>query len=781
MAATTIHFPHPTEDTPINSGVVLQYAPEVFVRQKWGDAWLPYPKLAPVEVTWSVAPTLPVATFEMDYGSVRPPYRELDGDGNEILDPQEVTKWSATNLVGWFVRIKCNTNASEVTPVQLARYWYGVLEQAYDEQGGVELVKKLNDDGTTSTIVRAYGRITLVAYGLEKLLADHQVLTSRCEGLTEIGVPLDFNRAGPKGVEGNRSPNPFLLTYLFGTNPATAKKWSTRQIVKYLLAYQVPRDQAEIQQLHWGLDIASEAFACDTDAPLLKCDNASTYSLISQLLDRRRGLMWWVDVDEADATEGTPNAPIYIRCNSINSGEIAGSKITIPANKSQINVQYDADPLTKVVINTSDLQRFDQVVVRGPRIRCVGNFSAQDGTLEAAWDSADETAYEAGGTTHPSGITLLRKEERNDKVRRSPKLSKVYSVFRIPSGWDFQVGDGEGGAKVPMFIDDEGELRDQDYMELAIEQTLPILEGKDYSGTIIPAGAAPLATINEYEMRPLVFFRRPKWTTAPYRYQPAEGTNAEREVVSPDENAKIQCHVSIPQNTMTVRLEVAGEKQHAIAYADFTPITNEDKACGKIDWRKAVFTLSIESQFHTEAVHPDPPSANETIRRKIIYAGDQYYQHYVAPNTVVGIDTDGYLIRSDGGWIPTLGAPEDPIPYLQDIAKVSAAWYTVQHFEMTLQSYRLKAPNDIPLGSLVLKAGGGVAAAEYGLDKIDVNAPVTQITFRYPAGNGARTPAATMEIKTWAGELDAVDLVPVKLSARPVASPGVRHAAGAKI
>jgi len=41
---------------------------------------------------------------------------------------------------------------------------------------------------------------------------------------------------------------------------------------------------------------------------------------------------------------------------------------------------------------------FDQVVVRGPRIRCVGTFSAEDDTLEAAWTSADETAYEAGGT-----------------------------------------------------------------------------------------------------------------------------------------------------------------------------------------------------------------------------------------------------------------------------------------------------------------------------------------------------------------------------------------------
>lgn len=773
--ATTIHFPHPTEDTPIKSGVVLQYAPEVFVRQKWGDTWLPYPKLAPIEVTWSVAPTLPVATFEMDYGSVRPPYRELDSDGNEILGFQEVTKWSATNLVGWFVRVKCVTNASESKPIELARYWYGRIEQAYDDQGGVELVKKLNDDGTTSTIVRAHGRVTVVAIGLEKLLADHQVLNSWCQGLTEIGVPLDFNRAGPKGVEGNRSQDPFLFTYLFATDPATAKKWSTRNIVEYLLAYHVPKDQADTKKLFWSLADSSKPFLSDTDAPLLKCDNASTYSLISQLLDRRRGLMWWAEVDyQADVENDSPNAPIWIRCNSINSDPVMGSKITTPANTSQINVEYDSDPLTKTVINTSDLQRFDQVVVRGPRIRCVGTFSAQDGTLEAAWKSTDEEEYEAGGTPHPEGTAKVTKEERNLRVRRQPKLSKVFSVFRIPSDWDFQVGDGIGGDKHPLFRDVDGEPLENNYMELFFEQTMPILEGADYSLTNIPAGVVPLATVDEHEMKPLVFFRRPKWTSPPYKYQPAEGSLASREQVDPKENMRIQCYIAVPQGTKTIELNVSGDPQHAIAFADFTPISGEDKACGEVDWRKMVVTASIESQHHTEAVWPDPASENDAVRKKVIYAGDQYYQHYVAPSTVVGIDADGVLIRSDGGWIPTTGAPEDPIPYLQDIAKVSAAWYTVQHFEMSLQSYRLKAQNDIPLGALVLKAGGGVAAAEYGLDKIDVNAPVTQITFRYPTGSGTRTPAATMEIKTWAGELDAVELVPARLTKRPVLMPGER-------
>ncbi|MHB8862042.1 MAG: hypothetical protein ACYC6N_06530 [Pirellulaceae bacterium] len=791
--ATTIHFPHALDDSWPN--VIQQFGPSVAVREKWGESWLPYPKLYPLEVTWSVAPTLPVAVLEMDYGSIRQPHRTTDAEGNETFGFETVTKWSATNLIGWFVRIKCETLYAETFTgdvLDSARYWYGVIEEAHDEQGGVDEVTVINEAGLPEQVARCHGRVTLVAYGLEKLLADHQILNSyhdgtktRFKGVAEaVGIPFDFNRAGPKGIEGNRAPELFGTQYLFANEASTAVTWSTRDIIEHLLEYQIPRDQAGEAKLWWLMDSTARRFACDTDSPLLKCDNATTYSLISQLLDRRRGLTWWVEVDyHADVIDKDPNAFIYIKANSINEHAVVGSKLTIPQNTNLINLEYDADPLTNVVVNSSDLPCYGQVVVRGPRIRCVGTFSVEDGTLEAGWKADDETTYEAGGTPHPADTPIRRKEERNDSVRRAPKLSNVFSLFRIPEDWDFMVGNGEAGhladpavPKRPMFIDYENELREQCYIDLAIEQTMPILEGADYSGTGIPSGTAPLPTVNEQEMRPLCFLRRPYKTTEPYKYRPAEGIIAGIERINPKENERIRCYATIPQGTMTVRLDVAGEPQHAIAFTDFAPIVGEDKACGEVDWREAVFTFSIESQFHTQAVWPDPANASDAVRKKVLYAGDQYYQHRVAPNTVVGLDDYGYLIRSDGGWIPTLGDPADPIPYLTDIAKISAAWYTVQHHVLTLETYRLKSATDIPLGALVVSAGGGVADPGH---KMTVNSPITQIKFMYPRGSAEKTPAARMQLKTWAGELDAVEFVAVKVPLEPILrKPGERRRAG---
>lgn len=42
--------------------------------------------------------------------------------------------------------------------------------------------------------------------------------------------------------------------------------------------------------------------------------------------------------------------------------------------------------------------RHDQVIVRGPIIRCVETFSTEDGTLEVGWTANNEEAYKADGT-----------------------------------------------------------------------------------------------------------------------------------------------------------------------------------------------------------------------------------------------------------------------------------------------------------------------------------------------------------------------------------------------
>jgi hypothetical protein len=738
MAVNTIHFPAPYDE--VNPpGITLGDTTWVGVRSTWSSEWQTADNLIPTEVTWSVSPTLPIATLEAYYGDVMQPWEHQF---------QEVTRSSITDLVGQYIHIWCTTQLAENVAgggsagTSLTRDWFGIIEEAHDEQGGIN-----------PKTGRMYGRVTLVAYGMEKLLSDHAILDSVCEDYNGFdilsGIALDFNRAGPRGVKGNRSTAKVAGSYVFSGNSATAEKWSSYDIMEYLIQHQTPKDHAGVKSVPFRLSLPPE-LPPNSDAPAIKAENATTYSIISQLLDRRRATMWWCEVD-------TDTNSVLIKADTMVRSPVVGNKISIPANSRQINLQYDTDPLTNVVVNNSSLPRFDQVVAQGPRIRCVGSFQYADGNIEAAWKAADETAYKAGGTPHPAGTPIRRKQLRNETARRSPTLESVYSLFQIPDDWNLKVGTTP--SDVPLFVDDDGNLRDQCTPELIIEQSMPLLEGVDYSGTLIEAGGVPTSYGSDEEMRPFVMLRRPTVTASPYKWKNAEGSEAGLELTNPKDNPRLSCNVSIPQNSKTIKVQVQGQPQHAIAYGDFTKITNEDHDFGQYTWKNAIFTLSVLSQDRTEGRWPELLTQGDAVRRKVIYAGDQYFRDYVAPLTVVGLDSDGDLVHSTtGGHIPAKGGASDPTKQLVDIAKIAAAWYTVQHYVLSLDSYRLKSPSDIPLGALIYKAGGDPQTE----DGLEVNAPVTQITYLYPHEKSEKVKPARMTIKTWAGELDAVEFMAVK-------------------
>lgn len=740
----TILFPDPFDNlgSDLSGTLILdanQYWHIISAREKWSDDWVflgttdAPPKPIPLEITWSVSPTLPVATFKAFYGDVLEP----GGTQFEVVTPASIMA-----LKGQFVHVNCWTLVGNGSG---SRDWFGIFTEAHDEPGGIN-----PETG------RAYGTITLVAYGMEKLLADHVLLSSWFEGadgfVYEVDHAIDFNRAGPRGTLGNRKPDPKVgPSYEFGPKESTNVTWSSRDVLEYLVRYQTPRDQASGISIPFRVDLTA-GIPASTDAPVIRAQDATTYSIISQILDRRRCLMWWVDVD-------TETNQCVVKADTMIKGGIVGEKIEIPANSNQINIRYETDPLTNVVINDSDLPVVDQVVVQGPRVRCCGTLKKDDDNVEGAWSSEAQTTYDAGGTPHPANTPLKRKQTRNDAARRSPTLEDVYSLFQIPEDWDQEVGGH------PLFLkDNDTDLRPQNTPELFLEQTLPLLIGVDYSGTLIEAGAVATSFGTNEEMRPFIMFLKP-WTSSPDdRYQNAEGSVAGVEITHAKENPRLSCHVSIPQNTRTIRVKVQGGPQHSIAFSDFSPISGEDPKVGEFDWQDALFTVSLVAQFRPEGRYPlnaNLPNKS-AIRRKVIYGGDQYFRDYVAPGTVVGLDEDGFLVKSTtGGYIPAKGSASDPAKPLADIARIAGAWYCERHYILSLESYRLKSAGDIPLGCLVLKAGGDPDVAG---QTIEINAPVTQITYNYPLG-GDKVRPPIMKIKTWAGELDAVEFVAVKTPA----------------
>jgi hypothetical protein len=758
--ARDVTFPG-EHDSDVISGVPLSAGyPLVYTRQRWSDEWVLQQRIHPLEVTWSVAPTLPVATCEFLYGGIL----EAGNTGYTT-----VTKAQGLALVGKFIKIVCPAETSLNDDDELEtkyRYWNGIIEEANDVQGGADTVSGL-----------IQGRLVLVCYGLEKLLADHVIDGAVCDGGTDgngdpvfvnVGVPLDFNTYGPRHVIGNKSLVKRGSSFVFGNEPSQSATWSTSNILEYLATHQTPKDTTGQRSIPFNLNVPT-ALTSFTDGPVLRCQNATTYSLISQLLDRRRVTMWWIDVDE-DTQE------VNIKADTMVAAQVSGSVYSIPANSDLLTLKYADDPLTTTKVNNSDLPAYHQVIARGARRRSVGSFCYDDDTMEAAWNSADETSYEAGATSHPAGTPLKRKQTRNADRRNDPLLEDVYSLFRIPEDWDFKVAAGSGNTAVPLFKDTElGDPGDDDllkqcYAALEVEQTLPLLHGVDYSDDAITTSSISLTTDTNEETRPLVFFIKPWTSGGDERWQKMDGqaaTDVER--IDPKENERIRCMVSVPPRSMTVRLKVHGQPQHAIAFSDFTPISGEDRSVGEFDWQDAIFTLSIESLFHVQATYPDPLTVQiDAVRKKIVDAGEQYRQDYVAPYTVVGIDDDGALIRSDGGYIPQPGSADDPIPKLEDIAKIAAAWYTNRHYVLELESYRLKSNESLPLGALVQWAGAGSTQATAIAHVQEVNAPITQVKFQYQIGGPKKTPPPKMSMKTWAGELDAVSLVALN----PMTQPG---------
>ena len=148
-----------------------------------------------------------------------------------------------------------------------------------------------------------------------------------------------------------------------------------------------------------------------------------------------------------------------------------------------------------------------------------------------------------------------------------------------------------------------------------------------------------------------------------------------------------------------------------------------------------------------------------------------------APRTVVGVDKQGQLVRSDGGWIER---PANVRQVLEDLARVAGGWYTIPHQVVTVETSRMIGADIIALGDLIQTVGDNAMANNTHVTT--VNATVSEIRLTWPTTEGAQTPAAPMlVINTFAGELDPLTFGPSALNPAALpfgaAPPGIRLSA----
>jgi hypothetical protein len=212
---------------------------------------------------------------------------------------------------------------------------------------------------------------------------------------------------------------------------------------------------------------------------------------------------------------------------------------------------------------------------------------------------------------------------------------------------------------------------------------------------------------------------------------------------------------------------VTGGEQHEMEGGWFNTncghiATGVDKEAGDLDSSmlvgdQMIATLALPSGRYCQGAWPVNVPAGDAPRTKYFDFGDDYTAVYVAPNTVVGIDADGQLQRSTGGWIPEIG-PADNFSKLRSSAKQLYAYYSQVRHVVDIESAHFWNDNDCRLGDLIVSVGRPTLRTDGHYQS--VNSFVSQITIRHPQGEGDNRPVPMFHVVTWAGELDPVRPTP---------------------
>lgn len=713
----------------------------VYLREQWSSEWVHAVNLWCEEAVWSVVPTMPTASLVWLYG--------------DILQPGtiEFRRFLRREINRLFVKVEYETDGDELL------VWNGVIESDNDRVGGSRLALNPPSLGAASAV--ATGDQFFTAYGLEWLLASEKIKSAVVDsagGDITTDTPPIFNHRGV----GNKA----IGKLSFSNDPDASERWTSLGIVAYLLKHQTPK------KLDGSVGIKFLPFAADIpnwDQPEMPQQGATTYELISQLVTPRRGIAgYFLDV----------GGDIELRTDTFTETEIP---IPLPiadpvkANGRPLHLVYDDDEQTSATIQTSTVELYDQVLYRGDRRRSVGSFSSRDSTIEEGWTYDEESAYLNGASgTQVYGIAGTKEKRRLDEsVRGSHSLSTVFNYFRIPKTWDRKTGDGEGGTKRPMFPakDEFGVISATPafvfYPDMRVEQSMPLIEGVDYSEDKIKDATFILQPSERNEAAPFAAMKVPAKTE--WRNVSDIGKNADLEITNTEnEFNRWSGSIRIPADGKGLHVDVHGCPQHVLDGMGFSYLPT-DETLGKWSFRDTragmIFTLSIPDDRYCEGEYPTTAELKleESSSMKIksyvktkLLTADGFRKDYVVPLTVVGVSAAGELLRTTGGFIPKESDGDDEHK-LAAAAKIAAIYYTKPHSILSLSTYRIQPASKIRLAALVVKVGDPV----YGEPRI-INSPVTEIRVTSPMGDLNSSEAPRMDVMTWAGELDPLLVAPLE-------------------
>ena len=684
----------------------------VSVRQHWKDAWTVTPYLYADSFTRCMAPAMSSAQFSYRYGDILRP----DLEAFDYYAPQD--------LLNWYVKIELQQGGGD------AITWYGVV---IDNQKVPQGANRTDDNAPAQA-----GDQSLTAVGLEYLLEREPILTSVVEyqsGEKIVNRALTFNPIRHLGsgfkdraYEANRSKNLGSKdAYIFAETLRSgySDPWTALDVVAYLLEYQTPKDGNGVSIINWTIEDVEAISGLEYEVRDLRVSEKDTvFKLLNRLISRQRGMGWSLSVDSDIPT-------ITVHSLAVDAVDIPaannGSSSRLPENSSKTAWNFDADGLVHNPSHVeSATQQFDQVIVRGARRGAVFTVGTQSGTLIEDWSAAQETAYQSGASAATGYSTMGNsdRERLHILVRSQDALKRVYSYFRLDDAWTGL--DYNSNIALPS-VSNSAITAPFWRPGLRFAKYLPLFTDHDYSGSKIGSGAVttntPDGAIAEY-MRPLVIIKDDK-----NYYWLAEGFNsaASVEQLTPDSAGHSGFHGQMQDYAPGVIVKVSGFGQHGIAKGSFTPyaLDANDKSDlytkPVIDYSTAIYaTVFVEFDDYLTASYPaDPVTPQGDAVRKLIIDMPELRQDRVCKDTIVGIDANGAVIKSDGGYV------RDDTYFASAIATLAWQWYGQPRRVLNLTRHSLILASGIDVGTMVTTIG---AAAE------TVNTVVSRLVFDTRAG-----------------------------------------------
>lgn len=710
----------------------------VYLAATWDAEWEEEENLFCTESVESVLPHMPTATFTWLYG-----YVEL---------PDETTFYFIDKFLSrqrWYVKVVWSF--TDVLGEAKTRTWVGVIENVSDQLGGYY------DDGVD---LHVCGEATITAYGIERVLDVSSIRLAYWidpDGATvqETEILPDFNARGlPDRTEAKTDDS-----YLFEPDRTKAKYWSTIDIIEYLLKRCAP------DAFTFYLGTCRGLRERDWDKPTVEQHGRTVYNIIGDLVGPSRMMFGWFEWQSDETIKLDTNAltpwPISV--------DVVGAP-SVPANNRKFVWAAEKDPFTRLSLKSSDVGVYDRVIVRGAMIRAVGTFSIVDGTLETAWNTDLETEYDAAASNEAdyADCSLGEKRLANEEARRNPKFRDVYALHRIPADWDGEVLDGENGSGDPLAAwtslfqeprDGDGDVKAFPG-ESPIEPDLPLLVGVDYGDTNIANDDLhdDLSDIPDPRYsEPLVFVKRKSQTALGVdRWSPvAESATAGAGVpdTTDGEAPAWSARVEVIPHTRSFRLVVDGQTQQCLYGDRFSSgALDADVDYGDLDPENGemLATLSISTGRYLQGVWPAEDPDEDVIRIKTIDLGDRFSAFYVAPSTVVGIETDGSLRRSTGGWVPRL-MPDDSWMLLRALAKCYHGYYSLTRRILDAETAWFYGTDRLRLGDMCTFVG-----TEESGHRQTVMSCVSTIRIGSPIGSGDNRPTPKLSVTTWAGDLQGL-------------------------